>query len=335
MIMFFVIVLVMIILSVVILWLLKTKRMTMPFLYIHNQGYTIGIVETSNPLDINVNEINVLSKKQFYLHPEPTIMADPFIVNYENKFYIFYEELSGKFRHCSGADICVLKSENGHNWERLGVALHEPFHLSFPNVFQYNEQWYMIPEAGESKQLRLYKAIDFPMSWKLEKVLFDGVSYADPMIYIDNIHQAIYLWFNDLTAKTLELYYSDALEGEWKKHPCSPIRHGNSEVRPAGTINKIDDTLLYFVQANQGSYGTGTICYKIDVLTHDQYLDHRDEHNPILWKHGDSWAMHGMHHLSISKCGDNKYLCATDGLHASQAWKWDWRNLPQLNIHKN
>lgn len=62
------------------LWLLKKKRMTMPFLYQHNPGYTLGVVLTDNPLQIDVNEIDVLHKQQFHLHPEPTIMADPFIV---------------------------------------------------------------------------------------------------------------------------------------------------------------------------------------------------------------------------------------------------------------
>ena len=40
--------------------------------------------------------------------------------------------------------------------------INEPFHMSFPNVFKFENEFYMMPENSESNQLRLYNAVDFP-----------------------------------------------------------------------------------------------------------------------------------------------------------------------------
>lgn len=314
-------------------WLLKTKRMTMPFLYQYNPGYTIGVVETHHPLDIKVADINVLTKVQFGLHPQPTIMADPFIVEENGKYYIFYEELSAKYRHFGGADICVLQSEDGIVWQRIGCALHEPFHLSFPNVFYWQGEWYMLPEAHFSGEMRLYKATDFPMKWELHNVLMSGMAYADPMIFEQE--GVWYLWYNTyLDGDDLVLYTADSPIGNWTEHPASPIRTNGDDTRPAGRIAKVENRLVYFVQSHKEGYGTGMIAYAIDTLTLSEYRDHRLEDNPILWKYGEGWARNGMHHLSFIQQIDGRYLCATDGLHAALQWKWDWRNLPSFNIRK-
>ena len=314
-------------------WLLRTKRMTVPFLYQYNPGYTIGVVENSNPLDIHIEDINVLEKQQFSIHPQPTIMADPFVVKDKDIYYIFYEELSAKYCHSGGADICVLQSTDGIQWQRIGCALHEPFHLSFPNVFQWKGEWYMLPEAQSSGEMRLYKAKNFPLQWSLCKVLMQGVAYADPMIFEqDGIW---YLWFNTyINGDNFVLYTSDSPLGEWTEHPASPIRTNGDDTRPAGRIAKVENRLVYFVQSHREGYGTGTIAYEIDIISPTDYQDHRMVQNPVLWKNGDDWAKDGMHHLSFLRKENGGYLCVTDGLHASLQWKWDWRNLPSFNIRK-
>lgn len=315
----------------VMVWLLKTKRMTMPFLYQYNPGYTIGVARVHDPLHIDVENVNVLYKKQFNLHPEPKIMADPFIVKDDNMFYIFYEEFTGKYRHFGGADIGLLSSEDGERWKRVGIVLHEPFHLSFPNVFLWKGEWYMIPEADASRQLRLYKATNFPTHWQCIHTYNLG-RYADPMIYIKG--DIVYLWINSyLEGDNLRLLYSDNLLQDWKEHPCSPIRTKGNDTRPAGTINAIHGELLYWVQSSAEGYGTGSIAYKINNLSTSDYLDERLEDNPILWKFGEGWAKDGMHHLSVVPVEDD-FLCAMDGLHASLEWRIDWKNWPVFNLKK-
>lgn len=215
----------------------------------------------------------------------------------------------------------------------MGIAIQEPWHLSFPNVFYQDGEWYMLPEMDASGEMRIYRATDFPMHWEVYAKPFTGQSYADPMIYRkDGIY---YLWFN--TARDgddLRLYYSDRLNADWTEHPASPIRRAGDDTRPAGRISELNGELLYFVQEHDNGYGTGTIAYRIETLTTTEYKDTRLDDNPILHKYGEGWAKHGMHHLSFVKKQDGQYLCVTDGLHAALHWRWDWLNMPQFFLHK-
>lgn len=56
----------------------------------------------------------------------------------ENALYVFYET---KNSITMQGDIGVAKSvDKGATWEQLGIALDEDWHLSFPYVFDYNDQ---------------------------------------------------------------------------------------------------------------------------------------------------------------------------------------------------
>lgn len=268
------------------------------------------------------------------MHPQPTIMADPFIVKEYGKYYIFYEELTGKHRNL-GADIAVLESDDFINWRRQGIVLKEPFHLSFPNVFKWNGVWYMLPEASASKELRLYRSTQFPYKWDLCKVLMKDVQYADPMIMEKDGEW--YLWLN-LVGKedSLRLYIADDLFGDWREHAQSPIRVKEQDTRPAGRVSKIDNEWYYFVQEHLGGYGTGTIVYKMLTLTQTEYEDERLECSPILHKFGEGWAKNGMHHLSFIEDEDGQYACVTDGLLGDRGWRWriDMLNFPQFSSLK-
>lgn len=69
-------------------------------------------------------------------------VADPFIYIQDDIIYLFYET---KNPVTMQGDIGVAKStDKGATWEPLGIALDEGWHLSYPNVFDYNGQIYML-----------------------------------------------------------------------------------------------------------------------------------------------------------------------------------------------
>lgn len=45
--------------------------------------------------------------------------------------------------------------------------LQEDFHLSFPTVFDWNGETWMIPETGSDHSLRIYRCKNFPAEWEL------------------------------------------------------------------------------------------------------------------------------------------------------------------------
>lgn len=47
------------------------------------------------------------------------------------------------------------------------TVLAEPFHLSFPTVFDWAGETWMLPETGADRSLRLYRCVRFPDQWEL------------------------------------------------------------------------------------------------------------------------------------------------------------------------
>lgn len=309
---------------------LLLKKITVPFYYHLKAGsnYTIGTLETDNPLFIIKDSIKIIDRNSLNLHPAPEYMADPFIVKENDYYYIFYEELSSKLNAPKGADISVLKSKDLKKWENLGRVLDEPFHLSYPNVFKYINKWYMLPEAGASNELRLYESNNFPFDWKLKKILMKDLKIYDTTLIIKD--GVFYLM--GVNEDKLRLFYSDNLFDNWKEHPKSPIREGyKNDVRPAGRPGIISDSLYYFIQDNTYGYGTGVIAYRIDSISPSDFKDKRIENNPILFRFGKGWASNGIHQLSWVKTNKNSYFCVVDGNQSHKMeWGFSWRNLPEF-----
>ena len=319
-------------------YLLKTRQMTVPFLYRIKAGeqYTIALAWADSPFRIDTTSMIPLRWDSFDQHPTCRFMADPFIVSDGSDFYIFYEEMPAKTNSTWG-DISVLHSTDLEQWERIGVALDEPFHLSFPNVFKYGGEWYMLPESTAMHEIRLYKATDFPLDWEYCATLITDEHAVDPAItYKDGVWYLLYS-----SSKGLRLCYSEDLFSDWKEHSATPIRFedGNQETRPAGNFITSKDSLYYVVQRHDGGYGTSVVAYSVDSLTTDRFVSTRLKDNPIVEKHGNDWARDGMHQLSCVFVPErNAWLCVMDGMeyNSTVQWGWDWKNYPEFRFkHKN
>lgn len=105
--------------------------------------------------------------------------ADPFPIYYEGEWYIFVE-IYHLYRTKARLGYYLLKQP-----DRVHVILDEPFHLSYPNVFTWNGDIYMIPETYQAKQLRLYRASAFPDQWVLDSVLLENMSMVDASLFVD------------------------------------------------------------------------------------------------------------------------------------------------------
>lgn len=315
-------------------YLIFGRSMTITFYYRIKAGnlYTIGTIKTNNPLSIYMDSIHIINSKNYHFNPPVQFMADPFIVKEKNGYYIFFEQFSSKINTTWG-DIAVLKSNDLINWEHLGIVLDEPFHLSYPNVFKFEDKWYMLPETGSVNEVRIYESKNFPYNWELSKRLIKNKAISDPIIIISN--NFFYLLGYANTDGSLRLYYSDNIFGRWEEHPRSPIRIGwLKDTRPGGRPEIINGKLIYFVQDHTYGYGTGVIAYQIDSISPTYFKDTRLKDNPVLFRFGNGWAANGIHQLSWVMLPDSSYFCVVDGAkYYKRLWGWDWKNFPQFRIH--
>lgn len=91
--------------------------------------------------------------------------ADPFVVDINDKSYIFCEQYD-KRKHIGNIALFEL---NNNKISKPTTIIDEPFHMSFPNVFKFNNDFYMIPETSADKSIRIYKMLDNPYKWECIK----------------------------------------------------------------------------------------------------------------------------------------------------------------------
>lgn len=103
--------------------------------------------------------------------------ADTFVVYKDDKYYIFYEELEFKDYH-GYLMVGELDIENKQLTNKE-VILKRDYHLSYPNVFEEDGNYYMIPESGEGGSIDLYKCTSFPYSWEKKQTLIDKICAVD------------------------------------------------------------------------------------------------------------------------------------------------------------
>lgn len=239
-------------------------------------------------------------------------VADPFIFKYGNKYLLFMEV--AKVEPYGYGDIAYAESDDGINWTYKGVVLHEYFHLSYPQVFESDGEYYMIPETYQTHTLRLYKATNFPTEWKFEKTLVD-VQNVDPSIF----HEGKY-WYI-ICATDFEhgwddtrLYYSKDLEGPWKEHPASPIVKDDANIsRPAGRIMRVDGHWYRLSQDTYPTYGQSVSAFRIDKITPKVYQETPVSTNPVLQPSGEWWTKEGMHQIDAIQLPNGKWLGVVDG----------------------
>jgi hypothetical protein len=111
--------------------------------------------------------------------PRGRSWADPFLVARDGRTYCFVEDY---VQRTGRGHITALKvGKDGV--EELGPALVEPFHLSFPFVFEYDGSFFMCPETQEARQIRIYRGTEFPLKWELAAIPMQDVSAVDTMLF--------------------------------------------------------------------------------------------------------------------------------------------------------
>lgn len=209
-----------------------------------------------------------------------TIDADPFLFVYNDRIFLFYEDMHF---YTTGGAIKMISTKDLKKWTKPILITHEPHtHFSFPFVFEDNGNVYMIPETGWSGEIRLYKAQDDDLTdFRLDSILFkrttkpEGIifDYADNIIYKKDGTYYLFTSTLDKDGYELKLYISESLRGPYKEHPCSPICHNLEFGRNAGSIIEKDGELYRPAQDCSSVYGGQVNLLRIDRISPQIYKE--------------------------------------------------------------
>ncbi|HBL41378.1 MAG TPA: hypothetical protein DDY98_07380 [Ruminococcaceae bacterium] len=186
--------------------------------------------------------------------------ADPFPFICEQKHYIFAELMKSKQKKGTIGVVCL---EDGD--ELFREILSEPFHLSFPNVFSYGGHVYMIPESSEVRQIRLYKAEQFPYRWKLEQVLVERIAAVDTAVWAED--GKLLLETHDLETKQNRFFVCDMESLSTKEFASKENRFVNR--RPGGSFAQYRSGVYHALQNCDGAYGKWLHMAKVERFTED------------------------------------------------------------------
>lgn len=236
-----------------------------------------------------------------------TFVADPFVVEAAGKRYIFVEE----FPYSTRKGVISVFEVDETGAKRLGVALEEPFHLSFPFVFAKDGRFYMVPEGQGGGELVLYECEDFPLKWVRKKALLPKVC-ADTVIFENGSLSWMLTTIKGQgraeNSAELHAFFADDPLGEWQPHRANPIVMDASKGRNGGLLSD-DQGHIFRVAQRAGfrTYGDGFAIFRIDELTPDTY-----EESLVREVRPDFFpGLSGTHHMH-SKAGLTVYDFSRD-----------------------
>ena len=235
-----------------------------------------------------------LGKARTISSPARIFLADPFVIVEGGRHHLFVEAF--EFDRDKGL-ISVYRIEEDRSATPLGVALDEPFHLSFPYPFRYQGDLYMVPESSANGDIRLYRCTDFPLGWTLHSVLMRDVKAVDSMVFekdgrwwmITNINP-IGRGLNDAE---MHVFHAETPFGPWRPHAANPVVFDAACGRNGGIL--IDESGIYRVaqRAGFGVYGEGASIYRIEELTPETYREVKVRDVDPDFRRG----IEGIHHL--------------------------------------
>jgi hypothetical protein len=207
------------------------------------------------------------------LPPKDRFWADPFPVRRDGRYWIFFEEkVSSK-----PGWIAVVEIGPDGMIGQPKRALERPYHLSYPFVFEWQGQTYMIPETEQNRTVELYRAEKFPTGWTLERVLLSDLRAVDATLA--EIDGRWWMFVNvaeseeTSLADELHLYHADSPLGPWKRHTQNPVKSDVRSARPAGRPFHHAGAWYRPSQDSSERYGAAVVVNRMTRLDTTRYAE--------------------------------------------------------------
>jgi hypothetical protein len=203
--------------------------------------------------------------------PKDRFYADPFLIEREGRTFLFFEDF--RYETLRACISCCEVRADGATSEPEEV-LRQPFHLSYPFVFEDGGEMYMVPESRGNRRVELYRATDFPRGWAPERVLLNDIDAVDATIYKTQGKYWMFAGVSDgrfSACDELSLFYADTLQGPWKAHPKNPLISDVRRARPAGALFWHEGRLIRPSQDSSKTYGYGLVFSEVVTLSETEY----------------------------------------------------------------
>ncbi|SAL82384.1 hypothetical protein AWB67_06108 [Caballeronia terrestris] len=211
--------------------------------------------------------------------PSPTerFYADPFPWrDADGRYHLFFEDLP--YDTNKGVISHVALDPATNTWKAPPhVVLERPYHLSYPFIFAYEGNVFMVPETSNNRTIEIYRAAPFPSAWVLHTVLMENIVAADTTLYYES---GIWWLFTTIEQgegpnwDELYLYHAPTPFGPWHAHPMNPIVSDCRRARMAGNIFRdVSNRLIRPAQNCEREYGSALWFCEITELSPTAYAE--------------------------------------------------------------
>lgn len=209
--------------------------------------------------------------------PKDRLWADPFPLERDGRYFVFFEQFV--FAEGRGHIAMVEIRRDGSCSAPLRV-LERDYHLSYPFLIDCGGQLYMVPESLENRTVELYRCVEFPARWRLERVLIRDALCADA-----TFHQGSGKWWMFVNVglegteahDELHVFFADSLHGDWRPHRSNPVKSDVRSARPAGQLFLRGGVLYRPAQICAPLYGSGLSINRVLHLSPQAYLEREEE----------------------------------------------------------
>jgi hypothetical protein len=196
-------------------------------------------------------------------------LADPFPAVHDDSLWALVEDYDYRDRRGVVSAICLSDPDS-----KPRRVIDTGSHASYPYLFQWDGQFWCVPETFQAREVRLYRATEFPVEWELESVLIRGVAALDPTV----LHHAGRWWLfctdhNTGPNSKLRIWHAEHLIGPWLPHPLNPVKTDVRSSRPAGTPFVVDDVLYRPAQDGSQTYGGRVTINRVSVLSETEFSE--------------------------------------------------------------
>ncbi len=228
--------------------------------------------------------------------PKDRFWADPHVVFRDGSYFVFFEEVLYSTRR---GRIAVLTVDPTGRTGRPRTVLEPDYHVSYPFVFEWQDQTYMLLESSAVRRIQIFQCEEFPHRWAFRQNLIEDVAAVDGTLchhegrwwLFANVREQEGTSFND----ELFVFHAESpLSRVWTPHPRNPIVSDARRARPAGPLFRHQGALYRPSQDCSGSYGRGLVLNRVAVLTDTDY----QEEEVLRWGPDWHWNVRGLHTLA-------------------------------------
>ncbi len=216
--------------------------------------------------------------------PEDGFLADPFLHANKGSLHLFCEVFD---RRKKRGYIGVSRLDQTA-WTPPIPALDTGTHASFPFIFDWRGETWMIPETVANNRVEVWRCRHYPDDWELHNTALDGAFPVDTAVFWANGKWWLFTALGQppLIDHCTELYLytvSGPDLDQLRPHPLNPVVSDARFARNAGRPFEQDGRLYRPSQSNRhGVYGYGLNIMEITALSETAYCERQVRFLPGL-----------------------------------------------------